>query len=123
MTSDITGPAALILWAVAFLATGSLFVVANARCLEAYRRRYGGFMSDDERMDAFGANPGRFLRLLPGDTLARLSAIDSRPDDPSLDRLRRRAVRLMVAAVAILLLGLPILLVAVALVARFLNAQ
>lgn len=86
---------ALILWVVIFLGLGSMWIVANHRFLEAYRRRYGGFMSDGERMDAFGASPRRLVRRLPGDTLARMSALDSRPEDPTIEHLRRRAVRFM----------------------------
>jgi hypothetical protein len=98
--------AAIATWLVATVATTIAWLISDRSFLEAYRQRYHQTMSDEERWEGILTDP-RTVRQIRGDTVSRMNAVLAAVEDPVIERMRRRTLRLLVLVPALIFGGLP----------------
>jgi ABC-type sugar transport system permease subunit len=112
--------AAMATWLVATVVAAIAWLISDRSFLEAHRRRYHQTMSDEERWEGILADP-RTARRIPGDTISRMNAVLTSVDDPVIERMRRRTLRLLVLVPALMFGGLPAALILMLAIKALLN--
>jgi hypothetical protein len=107
-------------WLVATVVTTIAWIIADRSFLEAHRQRYHQTMSDEERMEGILSDP-RTVRRIPGDTVSRMNAVLTPVDDPVIEGMRRRTLRLLVLVPALIFGGLPAALILMLAIRALLN--
>jgi hypothetical protein len=98
--------AAMATWLVATVVATVAWLISDRSFLEAHRQRYHQTMSDEERWQGILTDP-RTIRQVPGDTISRMNTVLTAVDDPVIERMRRRTLRLLVLVPVLIFGGLP----------------
>ena len=112
--------AAMATWLVATVVATIAWLISDRSFLEAHRQRYHQTMSDEERWQGILTDPQTFRRI-PGDTVSRMNAVLNSVDDPVIERMRRRTLRLLVLVPALIFGGLPASLILMLAIRALLN--